>query len=84
MRKQRGSMRLWLALVALGLVGVLAACGSEDPTPTSAPTATPTPIPAPTATPTPAAAGRHSAPHADSGAANANHGSCPSRPNGTS
>lgn len=53
MRKQRGSMRLWLALVALGLVGVLAACGSEDPTPTSAPTATPTPIPAPTATPTP-------------------------------
>ena len=46
-------MRLWLTLVALGLVGVLAACGSEDPTPTSAPTATPTPIPAPTATPTP-------------------------------
>ncbi len=53
MRKRGGSVRLWLVLVALGLVGVLAACGSEDPTPTPAPTSTPTPIPAPTATPTP-------------------------------
>ena len=38
-------------LAALALMGLLASCGGDDPTPTSAPTATPTAGP-PTATPT--------------------------------
>ncbi len=56
MSKRSGSMRFWLVLAAIGMLGALAACGSEDPTPTPAPTATPvptaTPTPAPTPTPT--------------------------------
>ena len=53
MSKRSGSARFWMVLVALGLMGALAACGSEDPTPTSAPTPTPVPTATPTATPAP-------------------------------
>lgn len=42
-----------LALIALAMTLVLAACGQEDPTATPRPTATPTPVPGATSTPTP-------------------------------
>lgn len=55
MSKRSGFARFWLVLAVLGLMGALAACGTEDPTatPTSVPP-TATPVPEPTATPTPA------------------------------
>ena len=53
MSKRSGFARFWMVLVALGLMGALAACGSEDPTPTPVPTATAVPTATPTATPAP-------------------------------
>ena len=48
-------LRAWSLVMALAAVAVFGACAGEDPTPTSAPTATtaPTPTLAPTATPEP-------------------------------
>ncbi len=55
MSKLHGFARIAMVLAAIGMMGVIAACGSEDPTAT--PTAVPptaTPLPEPTATPVPA------------------------------
>ncbi|MDE2861803.1 MAG: metal ABC transporter substrate-binding protein [Chloroflexota bacterium] len=48
-------VRAWSLVVALAAVAIFGACAGEDPTPTTAPTATtaPTPTAAPTATPEP-------------------------------